>query len=797
MPTFEELAKQKGISLMPTTTTAPTAPLNTQQPQISGVTFEDFAKQKGVQLTPLQPVVPQEQGLLDKLGGRFDQIKGALDVNKTPSIGGVQQFSPRQALRVGGALAGGVGDVFNSILENTYKLSVPEPQRKALSEFQGFLQSKLGTGTGVFKIEDLMKSFSKLEEKHPTLGRDIRDLTNIATLLPVEKLIKAPGVVGPKMPTGDFIDVTIDQAISKGVKPSMKPTAAKATEYTTKAREAFKVVNEYKPTFVDDVGEPIVRNPKNTSELLDAIGQSKSKVFTEYDNLAKETGDAGASISVTPVINRLVEVSGNLKYNPDIRNYASELVGQMQELQGASPSIIQARIQDLNSSLGALYDGRITKAKAQIDASVAAKLREELDSQINRFTGANYQELKNKYGALSTIERDVARQVAVQARKANKGLIDFTDIFTGGDLIMGVLGANPAVIARGLAGRGLKEWMKYLNNPDRYIQKAFEALDKVPIVPKPRNKPKIQTLLPAGKPGFKNPKGMIDLSDIITPPPTTFEPKAKNIKMAPVPKAPELLRLPPGKPDPIITPYRDASRVLSQEEAKSKLPVSLKGRELTQTKKAAGIFTPKKPTAKATKIGTTRTLDQKLTGKERTLDKGVAKVDPLVKEAKKYKSAEEFVKAQQTKSIKPEGGMSHRPTQGPPAHDLLAKVDGDSFAPNDIYTHPEYYGNGGDLSDKQSIAALLKIKGKPDTLVTIYRASPKNELRSGDWVSLSQSYAKGESLSEGTKVNSFKVKASDIKWAGDSLNEFGYYPDNTRQLTDIWNKANKKTRKLP
>lgn len=123
-----------------------------------------------------------------------------------------------------------------------------------------------------------------------------------------------------------------------------------------------------------------------------------------------------------------------------------------------------------------------------------------------------------------------------------------------------------------------------------------------------------------------------------------------------------------------------------------------------------------------------------------------------------------------------EYGMQHRPTEGPPANDLLAKVDGGDFAPKDIYEHPEWYANGdGSLADRQSISAIQKLRGKPEAMVTIYRASPKNELNGGDWVSLSRDYAKGESLSEGVKVYSFRVKASDVKWAGDSLNEFGYF----------------------
>jgi len=62
----------------------------------------------------------------------------------------------------------------------------------------------------------------------------------------------------------------------------------------------------------------------------------------------------------------------------------------------------------------------------------------------------------------------------VNARKANKGLMDMTDIFTGGDIAAGLLTANPALLAKGTVGKGLKEVFKALNDPDRAIANMFK-----------------------------------------------------------------------------------------------------------------------------------------------------------------------------------------------------------------------------------------------------------------------------------------------------------------------------------
>jgi hypothetical protein len=163
------------------------------------------------------------------------------------------------------------------------------------------------------------------------------------------------------------------------------------------------------------------------------------------------------------------------------------------------------------------------------------------------------------------------------------------------------------------------------------------------------------------------------------------------------------------------------------------------------------------------------------------------KKNPLIQEAKKYKSAEEFTNAQFSK--KPEYGMSHRPSwEGmPPAHNLL---DGETL-PRDAYTHPDFSLGGGrirsgDKAANESWDVLQKIKDKPDAEITVYRAGAKNKLNTGDWVTFSKDYA-NQSLEGTEKVYSFKVKAKDVLFAGDDINEFGYYPKS--KYEEIYNQA--------
>lgn len=129
--------------------------------------------------------------------------------------------------------------------------------------------------------------------------------------------------------------------------------------------------------------------------------------------------------------------------------------------------------------------------------------------------------------------------------------------------------------------------------------------------------------------------------------------------------------------------------------------------------------------------------------------------------------------------------MTHRPRQNGQGHDISKvpetspewdPIYGGGSIPADVYTHPEWYTNMRDKPDQESFKAITAMHNKPDLDVNIYRAGPHNQLNHGDWVTLSKEYAKGESNQESTPVHTFKVKAKDIQFAGDSINEFGYFP---------------------
>ena len=129
--------------------------------------------------------------------------------------------------------------------------------------------------------------------------------------------------------------------------------------------------------------------------------------------------------------------------------------------------------------------------------------------------------------------------------------------------------------------------------------------------------------------------------------------------------------------------------------------------------------------------------------------------------------------------------IQHQPSsEGAPAYDL-----NQNLSMKDFYEHPQYYSQtlAGDFDDyarasRESLAAIFSIRDHPDQRIRIYRASPKgSSINPKDWVTLSPTYAQimgriSNDPKEDEPVHSRVVQAKDLRWPGDDINEFGYFP---------------------
>ena len=131
--------------------------------------------------------------------------------------------------------------------------------------------------------------------------------------------------------------------------------------------------------------------------------------------------------------------------------------------------------------------------------------------------------------------------------------------------------------------------------------------------------------------------------------------------------------------------------------------------------------------------------------------------------------------------------ITHQPTSPIDYPDEVATADkltDGEFFPTDILDHPEkYFIDFNKYSDNRKMIANLKaVQGKPNAIITIYRGAPSGGvLHTGNWVTPSYEYAKdyaGDGVNSGSKdaqIYTYKVKAKDLSFDGDSIFEFGYW----------------------
>lgn len=327
--------------------------------------------------------------------------------------------------------------------------------------------------------------------------------------------IAIPGALKNKImkPTEQMLENRLLEKFQKGIRPTI--TGGKATtegleKYNKNVISAVKTISENEPNlvFTNADGEAVRgKVPTSIKELMDAGEQTKKSIFDQYDALAKEAGGKGLNVELAPISKELDGVINNEALqltNPRAIDYAMQLQERLMGKGKITAGTAQDVIQNYNKSLEAFYRNPTydNASHVAIDALVANQMRKHLDEGIEGLTGKAYQELKNKYGALKAIEKDVIKAHLRDERRNVKGLIDFSDILSGGQLVHGILSMNPATIGSSLTQKAIASFYKSINDPNKAIQKVFEVANKLPGAAKKDVKPRLQ--LPAPKSNIRS-----------------------------------------------------------------------------------------------------------------------------------------------------------------------------------------------------------------------------------------------------------------------------------------------------
>lgn len=332
------------------------------------------------------------------------------------------------------------------------------------------------------------------------------------------RMILRPSPAQASATMGKKINVAIDKGVEKAIRPSVVKMEmyGQMEKYRADARTTVTEIIKNKDNLklVNEFGDKVEGLPKTLKQFSQAIEETKRTIFEEYDALAKESDkyrpnrnmyDANGKsqyplkpgerpvlksgehpvieqpaikVDLSKIGNELAPVlkSKVLRdLSPETVEYASARLNTLKERGSYTAVETQEAIKILNQSLEAVYKDPTpaTKGRALVDSMVANHLRKQLDTTIEGITGAKYQALKRKYGSLRRIEKDVTKRAIVDARKNNKGLLDYSDIYTGYHIIEGMLKGDPVKVTAGIGARLTKTYYKMMNEPNRIVKNMF------------------------------------------------------------------------------------------------------------------------------------------------------------------------------------------------------------------------------------------------------------------------------------------------------------------------------------
>jgi tetratricopeptide (TPR) repeat protein len=353
------------------------------------------------------------------------------------------------------------------------------------------------------QLQDMLEQYGGLVQPKNVgkeLGETARDIqTGIGTELIGGAIGKAAGTLAKPLikKVEPEINKMIDWGINKAIRPSVSGKASYEANkvYINKAREAVKTIVENKNNlnFVDEYGNKITKLPKTLDEFNQAISNTKRNIFKQYDSIAKAGKKYGRIVGLDeaiPELNKIIRSKPVQRIAPEVAEFAikrrNEINAMRKQFKKYTTVEAQEAIALYNQKLKTYFksDNPNAETIAKIDAMLANTLRKNLDDVIEKGSVLNekispvYQRLKNKYGALKAIEKDVNHRTIVNARKNQKGLIDFTDIFTSGDIIGGLAAGSPVHIAKGIVGKTVSSIYKYLNEPNTIVNKMFSGVEK-------------------------------------------------------------------------------------------------------------------------------------------------------------------------------------------------------------------------------------------------------------------------------------------------------------------------------
>lgn len=377
---------------------------------------------------------------------------------------------------------------------------------------------------GIDLLSQWSEAYQSLEQSNPELKQDIDALVNLASILPIGKwtqvvwewiqgsnIAKQIGkqvdgfipvkwvsqTIAPDIKQSFDIKLTpkIEEKIQKAIKPTVieKKWSNIIQKFNNDVVKSIDTVQYYWDKIqLKDVDWNMVNRPvESVKDFWDAIQQSKWFVFEEYNAKKAQAWEAWLEIDLKNAVNELQATKEKLKRIPwqrQVMAYIDEQIDDLNSLWKLNPDEAQTAMQVYNDRLNAFYRNPQPNDvwKASIDALINNSIRDNMNKWIEAATGwPEYQILKDRYRALLNIEKEVMKRAVVSGRQNAKSLLDFSDLFTADQAIGAIVnvasGNIPWAIKNTLSAvfiNWLKSMYKKINSPDVNLKELFDIVNK-------------------------------------------------------------------------------------------------------------------------------------------------------------------------------------------------------------------------------------------------------------------------------------------------------------------------------
>lgn len=285
------------------------------------------------------------------------------------------------------------------------------------------------------------------------------------------------GLGGSLSAIGKFAGKTAEKADAIG---SANKTVFKAIKpRLTKKRNLNKVEGEYALANKTLVDMGII--PTDVKSYRDGIAKAKDDIWSEISQKVEDGQGVVDFGKIADEVRSMANETALKRVDPNASKKLNSIAdGLVAEGVNVSPAEAERVKQYLNAELsGAFGEFNLSKAEQNAKKRITASIGKQLDDILSVDRPGEFQELKNKYGALAAITDDVEKRFIVFERANPAGLVEsFGAVEGGANILKGIMTASPSDIIKGAAQFGLGRMQKKANDANELIKKSFKKLNQ-------------------------------------------------------------------------------------------------------------------------------------------------------------------------------------------------------------------------------------------------------------------------------------------------------------------------------